>query len=338
MSFSIHNDGRVALSVVMATWNNARRLRVTLEALTACSVPAGIRWELVLVANNCDDDTAVVARSFGDRLPIVYLEESRQGLSHARNTGVRAARGSLIVFTDDDVTPCPEWMTVYWRAYTERPEGYYFGGRLIPEFEDAPPAPELAPFASLPVTGLDCGREPRVLREDERFLGANWACPGDALRRVGEFDPRLGLDASLGRRRVGEEWDVMDRLRAAGVMPWYLPTSVVGHFVPAHKCRLGYIAEGWEAHGHYSALRSAHVTPFLHRRAHLRPIVMERSATVGGVPWRAFWAAARFGARFMLASAMRSTDHAAYLSWRFALGAIRGHRERRSERLGLRGA
>jgi hypothetical protein len=199
MSFSIHNDGRVALSVVMATWNNARRLRVTLEALTACSVPAGIRWELVLVANNCDDDTAVVARSFGDRLPIVYLEESRQGLSHARNTGVRAARGSLIVFTDDDVTPCPEWMTVYWRAYTERPEGYYFGGRLIPEFEDAPPAPELAPFASLPVTGLDCGREPRVLREDERFLGANWACPGDALRRVGEFDPRLGLDASLGR-------------------------------------------------------------------------------------------------------------------------------------------
>jgi GT2 family glycosyltransferase len=324
-------DRHAAVSVIMATWNNARRLRITLDALTRCVVPMGLRWELVLVANNCTDDTTLVARSFGDRLPIVYIEELRQGLSRARNAGLRSAAGHLIVFTDDDITPCRDWMDLYWGAYCERPEGFYFGGRLMPQFESGPPPPELIPFASLPISGLDWGSEPRLLREDERFLGANWACPAEALRRAGGFDTRLGLDASLGRRRVGEEWDVMDRLRSIGVMPWYLPAAVVTHFVPAHKCRLPYFAASWEAHGHYATLRSAHVTPFLRQRPHLRPVVMERGATLAGAPWRAYREAARFGLRWMLARTAGSADHAAYLSWRFAVGAIRGHRERRSE-------
>jgi glycosyltransferase involved in cell wall biosynthesis len=331
MASATSTDGHTAISVIMATWNNARRLRITLEALR-CAAPEGLRWELVLVANNCTDDTALAARSFHDRLPLVYIEEPRQGLSHARNAGLRSARGRLIVFTDDDITPCRDWTDVYWRAYCERREGYYFGGRLIPQFESGPPPPELMAFASLPITGLDWGNEPRLLREEEKFLGANWSCPAEALRRAGGFDTRLGLDASLGRRRVGEEWDVMDRLRAIGVMPWYLPTAVVTHFVPAHKCRLGYFADNWEAHGHYATLRSAHFTPFLRRRPHLRPVLMERGATLAGAPWRAYWEAARFGLRSMLARTAGSTDHAAYLSWRFAVGAIRGHRERRSEK------
>jgi glycosyltransferase involved in cell wall biosynthesis len=338
MASATTTDGHTAISVIIATWNNARRLRVTLEALTRCPAPEGLRWQLLLVANNCTDDTALVGRSFHDRLPLVYLEEPRQGLSHARNAGLRSARGRLIIFTDDDITPCRNWMDVYWRAYCERREGYYFGGRLIPQFETGPPPPELMAFASLPVTGLDCGDEPRLLHEDERFLGANWACAAEPLRRAGGFDTRLGLDASLGRRRVGEEWDVMDRLRAIGVMPWYLPAAVVMHFVPAHKCRLGYLADNWEAHGHYATLRSAHVTPFLRQRPHLRRVVMERGATLAGAPWHAYWEAARFGLRWMLARTVGSTDHAAYLSWRFAIGAIRGHRERRSEKRTLRAA
>lgn len=314
----------------MATWNNARRLRVTLESLAPSRAPAGVRWELVLVSNNCSDDTALVIRSFHGRLPLVHREEYQQGLSRARNTGIRAAEGRLIIFADDDVTPCSDWLNVYWRAYCERPEGYYFGGRLVPHFENGPPSPALMPFASLPITGLDWGHEPRALQEDERFLGANWACTAEDLRRVGGFDTRLGLDASLGRRRVGEEWDMMERLRASGIMPWYLPAAVVTHFVPAHKCRLAYVADGWEAHGHYAALRSAHVTPFLRQRPHLRPLVTAGGPTLAGVPWRTYVAAARFGVRGFLARMGGSIDYATYLSWRFALGAIRGHRERQA--------
>jgi hypothetical protein len=60
--------------------------------------------------------------------------------------------------------------------------------------------------------------------------------------------------------------------------------------------------------------------------------VIGRSPTIAGVPWRVYRDALRFGLRSMLASARGRRDYAPYLSWRFVLGAIRGHRERRLER------
>jgi glycosyltransferase involved in cell wall biosynthesis len=177
--------GPTDISVVMATWNNATRLAITLDELSRCRVPPGVRWELILVDNNCSDETPLAAQRWANHLRLVYRHERRQGLSHARNAGIAAAAGALIVFADDDITPCPRWLETYWRAYRERPVGFFFGGRLVPAFESAPLPPELLPFASLPLTGLDWGREPRALAADERFLGANWACPAAALRRAG---------------------------------------------------------------------------------------------------------------------------------------------------------
>lgn len=244
------------VSVMICTWNNCRRLALTLDAIGRCRIPAGLQWEVVIVNNNCTDDTPSVARSRRDRLPLVYVEERRQGLSRARNAGLQAATGRLVIFTDDDVTPCAEWVETYWAAYRDRPRGFYFGGRLTPDYETAAPEPDLYPLAAFPITGLDYGPRPRLLEPHERFLGANWACPADALRRVGHFDVHLGLDASLGKRRVGEEWDMMVRLRQHDILPWYVPEAVVAHFVPTHKCRLGYLAENWEAQGYCAGLSS----------------------------------------------------------------------------------
>lgn len=318
------------VSVVMCTWNNARRLGVTLEAIGSCRIPSGLEWELVLVNNNCTDDTAAVVRRYFDRLPLVYVDEPRQGLSYARNTGVQCAKGDLVIFTDDDVTPCRDWIATYWAAFRARPHGFYFGGRLTPDYETVPPEPDLYPFASLPVTGLDWGASARLLEPHERFLGANWACPADALRLVGDFDVRLGLDASLGRRRVGEEWDLMERLRARDIRPWYLPDSVVAHFVPAHKCHVAYLAGNWEAQAYCAALSSVTATPFLCRHPRLVRGCTP-GAGVAGVPWRAWYEALLSGLRYLLARAQGGKGYEPYFCWRFYRGVIAGHRERRRQ-------
>jgi glycosyltransferase involved in cell wall biosynthesis len=91
------------LSIVLCTWNNARRLAVTLDAISRCRVPPTLRWELVLVANNCTDATVDVARGFGGRLPLHHLVEPRQGLSHARVARV-AASSSLPTTTSRRVS------------------------------------------------------------------------------------------------------------------------------------------------------------------------------------------------------------------------------------------
>jgi GT2 family glycosyltransferase len=321
-------DGPVDVSIVLCTWNNSRRLALTLEAIGGCSVPAGVRWELVVVLNNCTDDTATVVRRLARQLPVVAVDEPRQGLSRARNTGLRAAGGRLVVFTDDDVSPCRDWVATYWQAYLGDPRGSYFGGRLVPDYEAGPPEPDLLPLASFPITGLDWGPRPRTLASHERFLGANWACPAEALRRAGEFDVRLGLDASLGRRRVGEEWDMMERLRGLGLQPRYLPEAVVRHFVPRHKCCLPYLAAGWEAQGHVAALRGVTTTPLLASRPDLRA-ACRGGPGLAGIPWRVYAAASRAAVRALLAGRRGRRGYQAYATLRFYVGVLRGHRERR---------
>lgn len=117
------------LSVLMCTWNNCRRLAMTLEALARCAIPKGIGWEVVLVNNHCTDATDEVARVFQQRFPLRYVMEPEQGMSRARNAGLRAASGRLLVFTDDDVMPYRDWLCVLWFAYQEKPSGYFLADR-----------------------------------------------------------------------------------------------------------------------------------------------------------------------------------------------------------------
>src|SRR5215472_15324200 len=68
------------VSVILCTWNNSKRLDITLNALRGCHMPRDVRWELVLTDNGSTDDTSTVARRFAGLLPLVYVEEPRPGL------------------------------------------------------------------------------------------------------------------------------------------------------------------------------------------------------------------------------------------------------------------
>jgi len=191
------------LSVVICTWNNCNRLAITLNSLSHCVIPQALKWELVLVNNNCTDETDQVAQQFTDKLPLVYIHEPQQGLSRARNAGLKAASGDLILFTDDDVKPSPNWIKIYWSAYQERPRGFYFGGPIESEFEGFAPESQLLGWAPPSVRGLNWGDRPRRLSSKEYFISANWACPQQELNAVGGFDIHKGLNASLRNIHIG---------------------------------------------------------------------------------------------------------------------------------------
>ena len=309
------------VSVILATWNNCGRLAITLEALSRCVVPANLKWELVLVNNNSTDDTPNVARRFADTLSLVYVEEPRQGLSRARNAGSEASSGRLIVFIDDDMEPCPEWLAAYWSAYQERSTGFYFGGPITCKHE-VPPDQELLrliPFQSL--IGVNWGGEEKALAPNQRFA-SNWACQAVALKQSGGYDVRLGLDASIGKRRVGEEFDLMERLQQLDMSPWYLPDAHVVHFTPAKKCTLQRVAENTEAQGLYSA-HTAQIVPFAENRPDLWPSVATRDGVLH-TKIASYWL------RWVWARVHGKKGYGEYLSMRFCIGRLRGLKEKRS--------
>ena len=238
------------VSIIISTWNNSKRLSLTLESFRNCRIPEGLKWELVLVNNNCTDDTDEVAGRFLDKLPIVYVKEPLQGLSRARNKGLETAQGELILFTDDDVKPCREWIITYWSAYQEKPSGYFFGGPIESEFESRTAFDnDLLMIAPESVKGLNLGEEVKILPR-EYFIAANWACPASTIRELGSFDISKGLNVASGRIRAGEETGLMDRLRGKGWKACYLPEAKIKHFVPLSKCSLKHIAGRCEAYGY----------------------------------------------------------------------------------------
>ena len=303
----------VEMSVVLPTWNNCGRLGLTLRALRACAVPDGLRWELVVVNNNCTDATDAVVAALAPTLPeLVYLHEPRPGVSRARNAGVRRAMGSLLVLTDDDVTPCHGWLAAYTVAARARPTGFYFGGPVESEFETAACDRELVRLGPPSVKGLDLGGAERALTAGEYFIGANWACPRQAVLDVGGYDEGLGLDPSRGEVRGGGETDLMARLNAAGWTPWYLPEARIAHFVPSRKSTLRHIAERAESYARRIA--EADSGP-VRGPLGIPPSMYPRTAEL----WVA-WALARLRGR---------PAYHEYLELRRAIGRMRGLARRR---------
>jgi len=246
------------ISLIICTWNNSKQLTLTLNALTLCEIPLNLYWECIIVNNNSTDDTENVISSFKDRLPIKYVFEPMQGLSRARNAGLKASMGKLIIFGDDDITPCEEWLKIYWEAYQKDPSGYYWGGPIKSNYEKGELTLELAAIAPGSVKGFTLGDKEGLLEKDKFFLAANWACPAGILRDLGGFDISKGLDPSSGKVKTSEETDLMMRLNTAGWRPYYFPKALIKHFVPLNKMTLKHIASRWEAWGEEQAEQYKH--------------------------------------------------------------------------------
>ena len=94
---------RCELSVVMPVHNGAHLLALTLEALSRQSFARDC-WELVLVDDGSDASVAETTSRFDNRLNIKRLRlREQQGRAGARNAGIAASRGRVLVLLDADM-------------------------------------------------------------------------------------------------------------------------------------------------------------------------------------------------------------------------------------------
>ncbi len=261
------------VSIVLCTWNNAAQLDRMLTAMRDSNIPSGLKWELIVVNNNSTDHTKQIAAKHREYLPVVHVFEAEQGESPARNTGLRAAHGKLIISTDDDVRPDPQWIKQYWQAFCDQPENTFFGGLVRCEYDGPAPDPKLLQYAPASVRGTNFGGKARVLRKDESFIAPNWACPRAAFQQVGGYDTDLGLNPNLPYPRTGTETDMMRRLHDHGWQARYLPSASLTHLVASHKTSLKHIGSYRRAGGFYDQYLQLdhgvprHTPPWMYREA-----------------------------------------------------------------------
>src|SRR5581483_1612769 len=114
-------------SVIVPAFNAARTIGDTLEALLAQDYPSG-RLEVIAVDNRSTDGTAAVMCRYPVR---VEVERRMQSSYAARNTGLRTARGSVLLFTDADCLPEPGWARALVAALADEDAGAA-AGRIEP--------------------------------------------------------------------------------------------------------------------------------------------------------------------------------------------------------------
>ena len=197
------------VSVVVASYNGARTLRPCLESLGRLNYP---NYEVILVDDGSQDDSARIAAAF----PMVrFLPHGRNlGLSVARNTGIAAATGEIVAFTDSDCRADEDWL-------------YYLVGDLLagdfagigghnflpPEDSCVAAAVMVSPGGPAHVMLTD--------REAEHIPGCNMAFYKWALEEIHGFDPLF--------TKAGDDVDLCWRLQQRGRRIGFSPAGFVWH-------------------------------------------------------------------------------------------------------------
>src|SRR5436305_889948 len=105
-------DSTPYASILICTYNRADLLRRVLEELAPQLGELDVPAEVLVVDNHSTDDTAAAVAELerNPALGLRYLFEPEQGKTKALNRGLRAVRGEIVVFTDDDVQFNPGWL------------------------------------------------------------------------------------------------------------------------------------------------------------------------------------------------------------------------------------
>jgi lipopolysaccharide/colanic/teichoic acid biosynthesis glycosyltransferase/GT2 family glycosyltransferase len=99
-------------SVVVPVYNGSGVIARCLNALIGQTI-SPTRYEVIVVDDGSTDNTAAVVAAWADRHPqctLTFLQQANTGPGGARNLGARHARAELLLFTDADCAPVPEWM------------------------------------------------------------------------------------------------------------------------------------------------------------------------------------------------------------------------------------
>lgn len=207
----------VKLSIIVCTRNRARSIGPMMAAMKAISTHHN--WELLLVDNASTDDTLErLTELCNGQNNFRIMVAHRIGLGAARDTAWRAAKGEIVLFTDDDCYVAPNIVDAAISVFDSNPEIGFAGGRiLLHDPEDFPVTiderTEVVTIPSYQFVG------PGTLQ------GANMAFRRTALKKVGGIDPAMGAGTCF----PCEDIDAVAACVWAGLPGRFDPSMVVWH-------------------------------------------------------------------------------------------------------------
>ncbi|MGZ4757197.1 MAG: glycosyltransferase family 2 protein [Acidimicrobiia bacterium] len=221
------------VSIIIPAYNVEAYIAQAVDSALAQTYP---RVEVVVVNDGSTDGTAEIIAGYGDR--IVAVNQENQGPGAARNSGLRAAHGSLIGLLDSDDIWLPERLDAVVPLLMDRPEiGMVTSNSYVME----------GTTPTLKQCYGDRRRHPFPAREQDQldeiaqrnFLFVSVVFRKNLVDRFGEFDAAMRFMRS-------EDYELWTRFLVNGARAAYVPAPL-GYY----RVRPGSLSaspEQWAAH------------------------------------------------------------------------------------------
>ena len=231
-------------TIAIPTYNGASRLPPLLERLQQQANVSQLSWEIIVVDNNSQDDTAQVIKLYQDnwqqKYPLKYFLETKQGAAFARLRAGKEAKGKLIGFIDDDVLPDENWLIEAWKFGCDRPHIGAYSGSIYGEFESQMPEnfDEISGFLAIRKYG----------NQAQLFDASNLRVPPTASLVVNrqawqESAPKnpVLIGRVGGKMLGGEDYEMLIHIHNAGWEIWYNPAMNSYHQIPSWRLERNYL-------------------------------------------------------------------------------------------------
>ncbi|MGJ3236007.1 glycosyltransferase [Marivirga sp.] len=228
------------ISVIVCTYNRQEYLPYCLKYLANQSADNN-NFEVLIIDNNSTDSTANIAKDFiklNPQLVVKYFSEKNKGLTHARNRGIKEAKGEILSFIDDDAFVDYNFIKETKNYFDENQAVSAIGGKILPVYEVKEPK-WMSKYLLTLVAALDMGNAPKKFKGRKFPIGANMAFRSKVFKEYGLFNTDLGRRGDV--LEGGEEKELFLRLKKHKEIIHYVPKVKVDHIIPEKRLTMKYI-------------------------------------------------------------------------------------------------
>lgn len=229
------------VSVIICTYNGAKRLPQTLRHLANQVVPPGLQWEVVVVDNNSTDDTFETVKtewaSYNTTIAFTLAKQPKPGVSYAREMGIEISRYAYLIQCDDDNWLAPDYVATVATILDGNEKIGIVGGQSTGAYETEPPA-WFNNFSTAYAIGQRRASDTPI----------NWlATAGTGIRKQALDElQQIGFTHILSGRQgkkllAGDDLELCAALRAIGYEVYYTNTLAFVHYMAAGRLTWQYL-------------------------------------------------------------------------------------------------
>jgi glycosyltransferase involved in cell wall biosynthesis len=232
-----------SISLIVCCYNSAQRISKTLHYILEQKIPSFISIEVVIVNNNCTDNTIDIVRDVWNesctKFKLVLVNEINPGLIHARRKGIAAASNEIVIFCDDDNWLQEDYLSISYELMSSDSFIGGIGGQGIAVSDESFPD-----WFEKVQNSYACGKQlPFSGDASQRgyLWGAGLVSRKSILEQVFDLDyPFLCQGRKGDILLAGDDSEICHRLIILGYRLIYNENLVYSHFISRNRLSLEY--------------------------------------------------------------------------------------------------